>query len=681
MHDFNFYNVAPVGFITINENMLIKEANPAVCNLLGVTKEVLFNHPILQFIHPEDYHIYQKHQQEILEKDTPNVCELRMLKQDGSTFWTRMEGVTTTDIAGNLNCYIVMSDITKNKKAEEELHKSYSLLNSTLQSTTDAILVVDTNGKVMIYNQQFVKLWRIQESLIATQDDKKILKHIADQLMNPNKFIEKVKKIYKSPEAVSKDTLELIDGRLFESYSQPQRIDNLIVGRIWSFHDYSERNQAEKALHESSHLLQTLANNLPDVVLFKMIADFEGNRIFTYISDAVCRVNELTVESVMANANVLLSQMLPEYLPGLKDAEEKAVSTGENLNYDFQAKLPGGKIRWFKISSFIHLLSAKHVASEGVQIDITEFKLKEAALRESEERHRTILQTAMDGFWTLDMQGYLLEVNEAYCRMSGRSAEELLNMNIVDLEVNDTQNDIINRLQRIRDYGEDRFETRHHRKDGSVFDVEIKVQYRPTEDRLVVFIHDITEHKRVNKMLQQQAFYDVVTNLPNRVLFYDRLNAELARIHRTNKKITLLFIDIDGFKQINDTYGHKIGDVVLHEIADKLYKCIRETDTVARIGGDEFIIMLTDITDDCFVEKCATRILNEISKPIITAGTEIKTSVSIGITMTSDGSTNPEVMINHADEAMYTAKESGKNRFAWYTNKLNSNKKSQILNN
>ena len=137
-------------------------------------------------------------------------------------------------------------------------------------------------------------------------------------------------------------------------------------------------------------------------------------------------------------------------------------------------------------------------------LDITERNLAEEALRESEERHRTILQTAMDGFWLVDPHGHLLEVNEAYCRVSGYSAQELLAIGIPDLEANGTVSDTAARIQRITAQGEDRFESRHRRKDGSVFDVEVSVQYRPTDGgRLVCFLRDVTERKLAEEALRE----------------------------------------------------------------------------------------------------------------------------------------------------------------------------------
>ena len=176
----------------------------------------------------------------------------------------------------------------------------------------------------------------------------------------------------------------------------------------------------------------------------------------------------------------------------------------------------------------------------------------EAALRESEQRHRTILQTALDGFWMTDMQGRLLEVNEAYCRMSGYSAPELLARGVLDLEVGKTADVVAACIQKILAQGEDRFESRHRRKDGSVFDVEISVQHQPVEGgRLVAFLQDITERKRAEEALRQQA---------------EELRARNDRLNRFNQAAVGRELRMIELKcEVNELCG-KLGEPARHRV-------------------------------------------------------------------------------------------------------------------
>jgi PAS domain S-box-containing protein len=160
-------------------------------------------------------------------------------------------------------------EITDRRKAQEDLTQLLSLHSATLESTADGILVVDLNGKVASYNQKFLQLWQISESLAATKDDEKILNSVLDQLLNPEKFTSEVKRLYANPLASSLDILEFKDGRVYERCSQPQRIDNKVVGRVWSFRDITDRKIAERALKESKQMLQIVMNNIPQFIFWK----------------------------------------------------------------------------------------------------------------------------------------------------------------------------------------------------------------------------------------------------------------------------------------------------------------------------------------------------------------------------------------------------------------------------
>jgi diguanylate cyclase (GGDEF)-like protein len=270
----------------------------------------------------------------------------------------------------------------------------------------------------------------------------------------------------------------------------------------------------------------------------------------------------------------------------------------------------------------------------------------------------TIFDHIMDGLIVLNEHKHVMEINPAGRGILQVNSKELYGSNINKL------------IPQLPDFTEIDIENINNSIiiGDSWYDVHISpMLHNKTLRGWVLTLRDITTKKEMEERLHRLAFYDIITNLPNRMLFYDRLNTELARIQRTNKKIAILFIDLDGFKNINDTLGHKVGDIVLHDTANKLHKCMRETDMVARIGGDEFVIMLTDITEEHYAENCAERILIEIAKPAIIEEHTIQTSVSIGITVTTNNFTTPDELIRHADEAMYHAKENGKNQFNWYS--------------
>jgi PAS domain S-box-containing protein len=269
------------------------------------------------------------------------------------------------------------------------------------------------------------------------------------------------------------------------------------TGFLWrqqSMRSYRE-HRASEALRESEER-------------YRLLFETSGEAIFVTAEDGVvlsanpeaCRIlgrGEAEIRRVGRNAIVDLND--PRLAPALAERKRTGRFAGE-LNFVRK----DGTVFPAEVSVVVFKDSAGHSRASSIVRDITERKRAEEALRASEERHRTILQTAMDGFWLTDTQERLLDVNESYCRMSGYSARELLAMRIPDLEANETASDTAAHIQEVLARGEDRFESRHRRKDGSVIDLEISVQYRPAEGgRLVAFLRDITARKRAGEALRE----------------------------------------------------------------------------------------------------------------------------------------------------------------------------------
>lgn len=301
-------------------------------------------------------------------------------------------------------------------------------------------------------------------------------------------------------------------------------------------------------------------------------------------------------------------------------------------------------------------------------IYIREHKEIEDTLRKNEEEQlKTMVHTSLDGFWITDTQGHFLKVNDAYCKMIGYSREELLHMTIADVEALEKPEDTADHIKKLIANGSEYFETCHRHKDGSLVDVEISANYSELhEGRIYCFLRDITERKKAEAQIYKLAHYDVLTGLPNRALFNDRLKQALSSAKRAKRHIGVMFLDLDRFKPINDTFGHDVGDLVLKEVAKRLHQCMRESDTISRIGGDEFIALLPSIETAQDAMLVADKILLAIDQPFELADHSLELSVSIGIAVYPEHGSDTKTLSKNADIAMYHAKGSGRHNAKLY---------------
>ena len=284
---FDLYDLAPVGYCTISESGLILEANLTAATLLGVSRSELMRRPLTRFILKEDQNIYYLHSKQLVETGRPQTCELRMMRQDGTSFWAHLDATAVQDTDGTPVSRIVLTDVPERERVANALKSSFSLLSAALESTADGLLIVNSEGKVTTYNQKFAEMWKIPGDVIASRDDDVLLEYVLTQLADPGQFLAKVREMYALPEQSSFDQLEFIDGRVFERYSQPQHIENIIIGRVWSFRDITERKLAAEALQQAMDDIKILRGLLPICASCKCIRDAEGawTQMEVYIRD------------------------------------------------------------------------------------------------------------------------------------------------------------------------------------------------------------------------------------------------------------------------------------------------------------------------------------------------------------------------------------------------------------
>ncbi|QGY40065.1 EAL domain-containing protein [Pseudodesulfovibrio cashew] len=312
-----------------------------------------------------------------------------------------------------------------------------------------------------------------------------------------------------------------------------------------------------------------------------------------------------------------------------------------------------------------------------LKVEIAERRVIGEALKKAEKKYRTIFENAVEGIYQTSPSGRFLSANPALARILGYNAPEEITGAVYDIGT-----------QVYMEPGRRQEFVRRIAKDGEVIDFVSKIRRRDgriiwiTENARAIFdedgildhyegsAEDITLRKKAEDQLKRQAFHDPLTGLPNRALFLDHLRMAMERGRRRRHLFAVLYMDLDRFKIINDSLGHETGDELLRSVARVLESCARSVDTVARFGGDEFAILLEEITAPRDAITIARRILDGVRQPFTIQGHEVFTSASLGIVLKTEGYDRPEALLRDADTAMYRAKELGKSMFKVFNRKM-----------
>nr|WP_315495811.1 EAL domain-containing protein [uncultured Rhodoferax sp.] len=326
-------------------------------------------------------------------------------------------------------------------------------------------------------------------------------------------------------------------------------------------------------------------------------------------------------------------------------------------------------------NSFGQLIGASKIAR-----DITAQKMATRQLRLT----ASVFNNTGEGIMITDRAGLIVEVNEAFTRITGYSREDVLGNDPGMFRSSRQGPEVFQNLRRaLLRQGEWKGEMWSRRKDGEAYSAWLTVsKVRGSSGKVrnyVALFSDVTVLKLQQEELEHGAHFDALTDLPNRLLLSDRLHQAMTMCQRHGRSLAVLYLDLDGFKAVNDQFGHEAGDALLVAVSRRMQAALRDVDTLARMGGDEFVAVLTNVENiqDCI--QMVTRVLLACSEPVHIEGRDLKVTASIGVTMYPQDNAEAEQLMRHADQAMYEAKQSGKNRFHMFDSAQDAEVKSRSL--
>lgn len=673
IHDalINAHEDASIGMFASRQGRIVF-ANNTFAALCGRSLDELLVLPdASQLVHADDRErVQQAHTQAYVEGRRNNRLFLRLMTPDGRCrdIENAVSYVHDSEVFDTLGIVI---DITEQKHLAENLQKSHDMLDR-FSSQLPGVLFqfqLSADGQVSF---PFISD-NIHERYGVSAEQYKIESVAMSRYQHPDDR----ERIAASFVASATDLTPLVceyrillpqgEVRWIHTAANPQRLED--GGTLWHGYSYdiTERKHMEDALRASDERFRSLTQMGADGY-WELDSEFRFTELVGG-TNFQAHLKNYMHQAIGKTRWQLAGDVMPEVA-----WQEHKRQLAQHLPFrDFEFQLLGddGEVRMLSISG-APLFDERGVfhGYRGVGSDITERQHSEEGLRLA----AMVYDNSSEAMSITAVDGRVLTVNPAFTRITGYEADEIIGQHARFFGLDQASFDLIK--EAIDSQGYWHGETWNRRKDGDVYPALITINtiFDATGQpyRYVSLFSDITNRKQTEILIWRQANFDALTQLPNRSMFYERVGQELKKAQRSGHQLALLFIDLDHFKEVNDTLGHDTGDHLLLEAARRLVSCVRETDTVARLGGDEFTVMLCDIasSDVGVIDRIAGNIIDCLSQPFQLGANEVYVSASIGITLYPQDADNIESLFKHADQAMYLSKSRGRNQYSYFTPEL-----------
>ena len=557
-------------------------------------------------------------------------------------------------------CFV--RDISERKKAEAAIRERETRFRTLFEKSADAMLLIE-NGVFTDCNQAAVEMMRATDKhqFLALHPAALSPEHQADGRLSYEKAEEIIRDTLKKGVNRFEWTHRRTDGSDFPVEVLLTTItlgDHQAIYTVWR--DITERKLAEEALR----MYEFSMEHAPDAVYF-----MSRDAGFSYVNQQACRSLGYSREELMGLTLWDIDPVFPKE-EWEKLWTQKRDAHIDTLNVETLHRRKDGTQFPVEISAS-HLWHGNQELHVAFVRDISERKQAEEELRQL----AAVVKHTAEAVIVTDPDNTIIAINNAFTEITGFTEEDALGNTPRLLKSDRHDRDFYQAMwSAIQTAGLWRGEIWDRRKNGEIFPAWSTISaVRDVAGKVINYVSvfsDISSIKRSQEQLAYLAHHDPLTELPNRLLFNDRLDHALRRAEREGHQSSILFLDLDRFKNINDSLGHPIGDILLQQAATRILHLVRKEDTVARLGGDEFIILIEDIDDTQNIAHLAKKITEAFAAPFTVKGHELHLSVSIGISLyPRDGKDGP-TLVRNADAAMYRAKEEGRNAYQFYTKAL-----------
>jgi diguanylate cyclase (GGDEF)-like protein/PAS domain S-box-containing protein len=628
-------------------SLRVVDANETACRLLGYARQDLLRmHADEVFVQSRDALACAYH---ALVADPSSSGSLRTLcrRADGS----RLPVESTRRAMRSGGHWIVVEvgrdtrDLDAAAEADEALRQKDAYFRSLVENVSDTICATDMEWRYVYVSPSSVALVGYPpEALLGTRfgdttvvgDPAAVRERLArllEQSPAPQSARLEVRRKDGEPR-----TLEVLVSKGIGPASEPIY--------VLACRDVTDRIRAEEALRRREEELRALAQNSPDGIF-----RFDAELRCTFVNAAVERITGWSAESLIGRT--LWDPLMPESVRAIwEPAIRRVLAVGELNTVEYSYAGPKG-VRHYQ-ARFAPERTPQGVVASVLVIsrDISERRRAERAIAESEARLRRIVEAAATPLLLVEPDGTTLFANPAAAALFGCRAAELegapLGLPLLDGRPADVEIPL---------------------PGGGVRAAEMRFTPTELEGRplLVVSLHDLSERKRYEAHIQHLANHDALTGLANRTLLRDRVAQAIAHARRTGSCVALMFIDLDQFKLVNDSWGHAFGDKLLLEVGNRLQGAVRDGDTVARLGGDEFVIVLVDLAQPGDTAVVSRKIADALARPVRFGGRELRVTASMGISLFPNDGDDLDALLQCADAAMYRAKDEGRNTFQYYS--------------